>query len=127
MPFEVINAGDGSYNIPGGLYVVRDQSELEAFWTRLQELRGQSPAPPVVAWSSVFALFVLLGTRATGGYRVSIEQVALNGNDVRVCALELTPPAEAATTQALTAPYQMATVPKFNGTAELSMRSEPRW
>jgi PrcB C-terminal len=82
---------------------------------------------PVIARSSAFALFVLLGARATGGCRVGIEQVALTGNDLRVCALEVTPPAEAATTQALTAPYQMATVPKFDGTAELSMRSETRW
>jgi hypothetical protein len=30
-PFEIFNTGDRSYEIPGGLYVVRGQSELEAF------------------------------------------------------------------------------------------------
>ena len=121
VPFKAIHEGDGSYEIPGGIYAVRDQPELEEFWARLEGRQHPTPAPPVVNWGDTLAVFVLLGTRATPGYRLRIERVIAEGAGVRVFAVEMPKRPEWVTTQNLTAPYQMITVPRFNGTAELTM------
>jgi hypothetical protein len=124
LPFDLVATGDGSYEMPGGLYVIRDQTELEAFWKRLHERQRPPPSAPSVFWPDALVLFVLLGTRPTGGYMLQVERVSRTSDGVLVHALELTPGPRAFTTQALEAPYQAVTVSRFEGTAELSMRSE---
>jgi hypothetical protein len=124
IPFIVIYSGNDSHDVPGGIYTVHDQAEMEAFWPRLQT-RQRPPAPPSVPWRDAVVLFVLLGVRPNGGYRLEVERVTPAETGIRVHAVEITYPNNPAT-QALISPYQMIKVSRFEGPAELVLRSEAR-
>ena len=127
IPFEVI-ATDyfGSYELPAGVYVACDESELETIWARLHEGSGRPPSPPAIDWSDTVAMFVHLGTRPSTGYAVGIERITSTPIGVTVEALEITPGPPSAVGRAQTAPHQVVTMPKFDGTAVLSIRTQAR-
>lgn len=127
IPFEVIDTGfHGSYDLSAGIHVARHQSELEALWARVHGREGEPPPPPVIARPDTVAVLVQLGARRSSGYAVRIERVTATPTGVTVEALETTPGPLHAVARVMTAPYQMVIMPRFDGTAALSMRTEAR-
>jgi hypothetical protein len=121
VPFNVIHNGSGSYNIPGGVYIVRDQPELETFWGT----PGGTPAPDTRAPGCQLGQYdrSVRAARNPADPRIPlrIERIIAEGTGVRVFAVETPKHPDWITTQNLTAPYQMVTMPRFEGPAELTM------
>ena len=71
----------------------------------------------VIDWSDTVATFVHLGTRPSTGYAVGIERITSTPTGVTVEALETTPGPLSAVGRMVMAPYQVVTMPRFDGTA----------
>lgn len=62
-------------------------------------------------------VIVAWGEKPTGGFGINIESIQLQGGELAVTGKASTPPADAATTQALTYPYSAVLIP--NTSADL--------
>lgn len=83
-------------------------------WDILWQLIGSEQPGPLPADTMAVAVFA--GPRTSGGYNVSIRDVVSVGNTVEVSFLETEPPADAAVTEVVTAPWALQLLP---------LRSEP--
>lgn len=97
-------------------------AEWEALWRRHASPFDPPPSPPPVDFSksSVIALFA--GERPTGGYSLRITEAELQGESLRVSALELRPTPGTLVTQSLTQPYHMVAVPRVKKETRLEVR-----
>lgn len=97
-------------------------AEWEALWARHASPFDPPPAPPPVDFgrSSVVALFA--GQRPTGGYSLRITEAELQGESLRVAALELRPAPGTPVTQSLTQPYHMVAIPRVKKETRLEVR-----
>ena len=89
---------------------VRDSRGWDILW---QLVGAEQPGPLP---DGAMAVAVFTGPRPTGGFNVSIRDVVSVEDVVEVRFLETTPPEDAATTQAVTAPWALQLLP---------LRSEP--
>lgn len=109
VKFTVLKKGTDA---PAGLdrvnYRVHDATQLATLW---QMLYGDQTNPPKVDFEKNEVLAVFDGTHPTGGYAVSITQIA--DGDVRTVAVTHVAPGKGCmTSEALTMPYEIVTVPK---------------
>ena len=91
-------------------FLVRDRPRLIDLWTRGHGAELSPPAVPEVDFDREAVIAVFLGERPTGGYGLRIDRVDLEGNDLFVDLVEVTPAAGSVTTQALTSPWLMIRV-----------------
>ncbi|GEM_PF-1800146 len=87
---------------------VRDPGVLTAYW----QLLGAGPSVPSVDFQKEGVALIFLGTRPTGGYAVSVDGVSEGADAVTVLWHEVTPAGGDATTQAVTRPWALQTIPK---------------
>ncbi len=97
--------------------VVRDSAEWSAFWTQAHALVEPAPPLPTVDFTRSMLLVAALGTRSTGGHRVSIDSVA-RGAILRVFVTAIAPGPDCLTTMAITWPLQVVRVARFEGSVE---------
>jgi hypothetical protein len=88
--------------------VVRSATQLNALWKEM----SADGAKPKVDWSKEMVLAAFLGTRNTGGHRVSITDVRPVSGKLRVRVKELRPPSDGITIQVLTTPFKLVAVKK---------------
>ena len=102
--------------------LITSLSEWEALWRRHASRFEPPPAMPPVDFSrnSVVALFA--GERPTGGYSLQIVEAELQGEVLRVSALEVRPAPGQTVTQAFTQPYHIIAVPRVKKQTRLEVR-----
>lgn len=91
--------------------VIRTQEEWEAFWDEFQANRLPQTDPPVVDFSAQMVVVATMGTRSSGGYEITVENVFADGGSLIVHVLEASPGTSCLTTESLTAPATAVTVP----------------
>jgi hypothetical protein len=91
--------------------IARDASTYQRLWGFLV---GAGTPPPALDFSRETAVFLLLGTRNTGGYGITPKNVTLEG-DVAVIEAEVTsPPRGSMVTQVITAPFAVVAITSPN-------------
>lgn len=95
-----------------GARTARTESEWSSLWADHASIYLPPPTLPAVDFGVHTAVFVSLGTRATGGYSLTVEDARVEGGQLVLDARETAPPAGAILTQALTAPYEIVLVPR---------------
>jgi hypothetical protein len=118
IPF--VTLADGAYSgIASPTQVVlRNAAEWETFWQQHTGNVTPPPAPPQVDFSRETVIAVVLGTRPTGGYAVRIVAVdppAAPGEALVVRVEDSSPPPGTIVTQALTSPFHIVTIPRWDG------------
>lgn len=97
--------------------VIRDPQALAGVWSEL----GQAGDRPEVDFDQEMVLAVFMGERRTGGYRVEVNDVARDGETLRVSVRMSAPGPNCMTTQALTQPYQIVRLPRVEGPVEFDV------
>jgi hypothetical protein len=97
--------------------VIRDSVAWEQFWSQAHALLEPAPTAPIVDFADSMLLAAALGTRATGGHRVTIDSVS-RGGVLRAFVTTITPGAGCVTTMAITWPVQVVRVERFDGSVE---------
>lgn len=92
--------------------VVESRAEWEEVWRPLWGSADPAPAAPAIDFSRQTVVVAAMGTRATGGYVVRVEKAASQADHVVVQVVETSPSGGCPTTQAVTAPVDVVTVPR---------------
>ena len=88
-------------------YAVYNKEEYARIW----KLTGSTEKMPAVDFTEGYVIAVFAGTRATGGYAISVEKVTDTEGARSVSLLIEKPGVGCITTQAITSPYQIIRVP----------------
>lgn len=89
-----------------------DKDGLARLWSMAHATDG-TPLP-TVDFSKSYVIGVFAGTKPSGGYSIEVSRVSDSG-DTRAVAITLTKPgSDCITSQAITSPYQIVTVPLSN-------------
>ncbi len=83
-----------------------------AWATFLRQQRGQPDAWPAVDWEHEVVLVALMGGKRTGGYRITMKDIKVQGGEVLVRVEELSPRPGEMVIQVLTSPFHVVTVPR---------------
>ncbi len=109
--FEVIASGQQSaVRVPIARAVTSPDLWTDV-WAAVHANRHPQPERPPVDFGSETVVVLLLGERRTGGYEVRIAGVRSHNGVVEVDVEVEAPAADDMVTQALTAPYLIATIP----------------
>jgi hypothetical protein len=97
--------------------VIRD----DAAWA---DVRIQSPSPfpsvppaPEVDFAKNDIIVAAMGTKRTGGYSITVDEVRIVAGGVRISVTEVSPGSGCIVTEAETAPVAVVVVPRFAGEA----------
>jgi hypothetical protein len=92
--------------------VIRTQEEWTTLWRQTHASQVPPPGAPKVDFATEMVIAVFMGQRPTGGYALTIEDVAFGDKEIRVTVREQAPPPDAITAQVLTQPFHMVVVKK---------------
>lgn len=110
VPITILDAGTNAGAAPERKNVAAYDAEG---FTRLWKMAHGTDGTPVpsIDFTKRYAIGVFAGTKSSGGYRIEVSGVRDSG-DTRTVVITLTKPgAGCLTSQALTSPYQIVTVP----------------
>jgi hypothetical protein len=99
----------------------RTPAEWQAIWKE----HGAGDAAPGVDFAKEMVAAVFLGTRPTGGYAVEIRSTRRDGKTLVIEYVEERPGPDAIVTQALTSPFQIVRIPRFEGPVTFRRVSPP--
>ncbi|MGC3862262.1 protease complex subunit PrcB family protein [Micromonospora chersina] len=104
------------------LFVARTADQWARLWQRMTSHLSPTPPQPTVDWSTEMVVVLALGTRATGGYTVEIEEIRAGQDTLDVHGREDVPGRTCVVTAALTYPHHAVAVAARNGQARLTLR-----
>lgn len=90
--------------------VVTNRTDWVAVWAQIQGSHSPAAPLPAVDFGEEMVVVAAMGTRPTGGYRITIEHVAADSGTVYVDVLESSPGGSCVVTDALTQPVAAAIV-----------------
>lgn len=100
--------------------VVRDRAALERVWANIH---GDVPGPPpAVDFAQRTVIVVALGERATGGHAVRVDAVAAQNGGAVVRYTATSPGQGCMTTQMITSPIEVVSVPRVTGEVRFEQR-----
>ena len=91
--------------------VVRSAGAWEKLWKQ-HATAGDSDKIPAVDFSKEMVVVATMGTKRTGGYSIEIVGVETKDKALKISVKKSSPPPDAMTIQALTAPFHFVAVPK---------------
>jgi len=96
-------------------FVIKDAAAWNALWQRIYA--NQTPVPPVtdVDFNTQMVVAAALGSKPTGGYDVLLTEAAKDTGGLVIAVRATSPGAHCFVTQALTAPIDIARLPKTGG------------
>jgi hypothetical protein len=94
--------------------VIRDRPALEAAW-RILNAGSQGGEPPAVDFGKSTLVLIALGEHSTGGYALHVDRVTRQGSAAVVHYTVTRPGAGCMTTQAITAPVELISMPRVAG------------
>jgi len=93
---------------------VKSADAWEKLWKQHATAAGESEKIPAVDFSKEMVVVATMGTKRTGGYTIEIVGVEAKDKALRISVKKTSPPPDAMTIQALTAPFHFVAVPKSN-------------
>lgn len=111
FPFEVIDQGGISGIRTGKTLAIRDDATWREIW--IQHKRGSTP--PAIDFSKQMVIAIFVGERRTGGYSVKIKDITTESGGLRVTYEESRPGRGCMATMAITYPFQIIRLAKFEG------------
>jgi len=118
LPVTVLAQGQHSMQTEERFEWVTQPESFQALWEA-----AQAGPQPSVDFERDGVVAVFMGERPTGGHGIQVEQVALRDDELLVEVLLQSPGPECLTTQALTQPYQIVSVPRAAEQAIFTTRS----
>src|SRR5688572_518426 len=109
---DVKKIAEGAYassSAPAAM-VAFDEASLRKTWS---SMIGEGD-PPAVDFGTQSVVFVLGGSRPTGGYEVEVRSATVEGDELVLDAVVNGPPQGSIVTQAFTSPYAVVIVPSRN-------------
>ena len=103
--------------------VVRTRASWEALWPQIVGSLRPIPPVPAVDFATKTVIVASMGTRSSGGYVISVDEVRQSRGDSWITITERSPGSACGTTAALTAPVAAVVVPRFDGTATFIERT----
>lgn len=97
--------------------VIRDAATWADVWPQIAGSVQPLPPAPAVDFASDLVIVAAMGTRRTGGYSISIDEVRVASEDAWISVTETSPGSGCIVTQALTAPVAVAVMTRFAGRA----------
>jgi hypothetical protein len=107
VEFTTVASGGYAASEAKQAVVATSEAEYQRLWT---ELIGKAETAPPADFAAGTVIFLLAGSRPTGGYTVVVESVTVEGDTAVVLAPVNAPRPRGMVTQALTSPYAVAFV-----------------
>ena len=107
LTFEDISKGSYSGHDERNDYVIRDSSEWENLWGKVQSRVSPTPDLPDINFNDEMVIAVFQGSHSTGGYAIEITKIVEKENSVEVFVKETSPSPDSVVTQAFTQPYHI--------------------
>lgn len=98
------------------MLVVRDQQSWQSLWSQMTANQFPAPQLPAVDFTKDMVLVAAAGTRPSGGYSISITDVAESSGSVMVNVTITSPGSNCVVTAVVTSPVYIATVARQDGT-----------
>ena len=95
--------------------VISDENAWNEFWDQFTGLVRPQPDPPPIDFSTHMVIAATMGQRTSGGYVISVEEVAEKDGTLYVAVQETSPGAMCMTTAVMTAPAVAVIVPRHGG------------
>jgi hypothetical protein len=92
--------------------VVKSADAWEKLWKQHSTAAGSSDKIPAVDFSKEMVVVAMMGTKRSGGYTIEIVDVEARDKTLKISVKKTSPPPDAMTIQALTAPFHFVAVPK---------------
>ena len=92
--------------------VVKNADAWQKVWKQHVTATGESDKIPAVDFSKEMVVVATMGTKRSGGYSIEIVDVDAKGKTLKISVKKTSPPPDAMTIQALTAPFHFVAVPK---------------
>jgi len=92
--------------------VVKSADAWEKLWKQHSTAAGMTDKIPAVDFSKEMVIVATMGTKRTGGYTIEIVGVETQDKTLKISIKKSSPPPDAMTIQALTAPFHFVAVPK---------------
>jgi hypothetical protein len=93
--------------------VIRDTAAWISFWTRMNSNSQPEPPRPAVDFSKEMIVAVAMGSRATGGFQITMPAARVEGSALIVEVLSRSPGPSCFVTLAVTHPVDLARVQRF--------------
>lgn len=115
-PVEVRNVANDGFALSDtpGATLVRDDATYRKTWSAL--ITADQPAP-AVDFAQEQVVFLLAGSRPTGGYAITVKGAAIESGVLVVDASIDGPPSGAMVTQVITSPYAVIAVKNRSASA----------
>ena len=94
--------------------VVRDSATWHAVWASIWSGTTPMPATPNVDFTKEMVIVAALGSRSTGGYSIVVDSAMANSAGLIVWIGSSSPGAQCVTTQAFTAPVDVARIQRID-------------
>jgi len=113
LSIATVGKGDRS-GIRGPLQtVIRNQDEWKAFWKRHSFIDTNPALAPIIDFEREMVVGIFLGEKHTGGYEVEIVRAERSDSALYFYYREKSPPPGAIVTQALTQPFHLVKLAKY--------------
>jgi hypothetical protein len=113
LSIATVERGDRS-GIRGPLQtVIRNQDEWKALWKRHSSTDTNPSPTPIVDFNREMVVGIFLGEKRTGGYEVEIVRTEQRDSLLYFYYREKSPPPGAMVTQALTQPFHLVKIAKY--------------
>ena len=91
--------------------IVKSADAWEKLWKQHVTATGESDKIPAVDFSKEMVVVATMGTKRSGGYSIEIVDVIASDKTLKISVKKTSPPPDAMTIQALTAPFHFVAVP----------------
>jgi len=109
--WEVMAQGNQARGFDSASYqLVTNEAQLLSLWNLAHSSQLTVPPVPRVDFQRETVVAIFLGTRSTGGYSVTVQQVSEENGELYLDVVLASPAPGAITTQALTSPWAMVRV-----------------
>jgi hypothetical protein len=94
--------------------VIRNQDEWNTFWKRHSATDTNPPPAPIIDFDREMVVGIFLGEKSTGGYEVEIVRAERRNSSLYFYYWGKSPPPGVMVTQALTQPFHLVRVAKYD-------------
>ena len=94
--------------------VIRNQDEWKALWKRHSSTDTNPSPTPIIDFNCEMVVGIFLGEKNTGGYEIEIVRAERRNSSLYFYYREKSPPPSAMVTQALTQPFHLVRVAKYD-------------
>ena len=132
VPFVRLRSEPYSYTYYSGFtesarLVVRDAAHWSTVWAQIHATVSPLPARPEVDFSREMIIVAAMGGRNSGGFGILIDDATAIGLDgVAVTVRSIAPGSRCLVTGALTAPVDVARLPRRTGVVQFTERTQVR-